>query len=697
MRIIAALHERGRAAYLSHLDMQRTLQRALRRADMPLLYSQGFNPHPLMAFAGALSTGFESEREWFDVRLEGDIGPQDFEARLNAVLPEGMSVSHAMEAPEDLSTLTGRLAAARYTLWVRPERACTAAEVGSALDTLLHSEELMVQKRTKSGAMVPQNIRPQLYEARLTGEDGGSFTLDVLGERARKRLSTCCSIFWGQRALSDAGGRRCTSTKCRDYPALGKENMNKEILVDANKFAIRVAVVEDGTPVELYVEQNGTERLVGNIYLGKVQNVLPGMQAAFVDIGLEKNAFLYAGDVFFPGDQYDELEQLPETRKIGDLLKPGQNVLVQVAKDPVGTKGARVTTHITLAGRSLVLMPTVDYVGVSRRIEKEEERGRLRKILNEIKPKNKGVIVRTASAGKTKEAFQEDLESLLTLYEDIEKKSKKTKAPALMHAEQSLLFRTVRDLLMKDVDRVFVNDQAAFEKLKEIADVMAPKLKPRILYKDSEALFERYDTEAKIENALSRQVWLKSGGYLVIDRAEALTVIDVNTGKYVGKDNLEKTITNTNCEAAREIAVQLRLRDIGGIVIIDFIDMDKEADRQKVLQTLKDAMRDDHTRSHVFGFTHLGLVELTRKKTGRSIGDTLKVTCPYCQGEAKVSPDVAAAMEELMKKDGELFPEAKDADFYVKANPDMHMEKFTVKPLPDKRVAEAKKSCRIMH
>ena len=229
-----------------------------------------------------------------------------------------------------------------------------------------------------------------------------------------------------------------------------------------------------------------------------------------------------------------------------------------------------------------------------------------------------------------------NLDSLLTLYEDIEKKSKKTKAPALMHAEQSLLFRTVRDLLMKDVDRVFVNDQEAFEKLKEIADVMAPKLKPRILYKDSEALFDRYDTEAKIENALSRQVWLKSGGYLVIDRAEALTVIDVNTGKYVGKDNLEKTITNTNCEAAREIAIQLRLRDIGGIVIIDFIDMDKEADRQKVLTTLKDAMKDDHTRSHVFGFTHLGLVELTRKKTGRSIGDTLKVTCPYCQGEAKV-------------------------------------------------------------
>ena len=502
--------------------------------------------------------------------------------------------------------------------------------------------------------------------------------------------------------------------------------MNKEILVDANKFSTRVAVVEDGVPVELYVEQEGSERLVGNIYLGKVQNVLPGMQAAFVDIGLERNAFLYAGDVFFPGDQYDELEQLPESRKITDLLKPGQTVLVQVAKDPIGTKGARVTTHITLAGRSLVLMPTVDYVGVSRRIEKDEERARLRKILNEIKPKNKGVIVRTASAGKTKEAFEEDLESLLLLYADIDKKAKKTKPPKLMHAEQSLLFRTVRDLLMKDVDRVFVNDQAAYDKLREIADVMAPKLKARILFKDSEALFDRYDTEGKIENALARKVWLKSGGYLVIDRAEAMTIIDVNTGKYVGKDNLEKTITAANCEAAREIAVQLRLRDIGGIVIIDFIDMEREADRHLVLQTLKDSMKDDHTRSHVCGFTHLGLVELTRKKTGRSIGDTVKITCPYCDGEAKVlspysvfsrlrkqtlqilkgnktrrmyievHPEVFKAMEALLKKEGALFPEAPDASFYVKTNETLHMEKYVTRPLPDKKVQEAKKSCRIM-
>ena len=503
--------------------------------------------------------------------------------------------------------------------------------------------------------------------------------------------------------------------------------MNKEILVDANAFNTRVAVVEDGTPVELYVEQEGSERLVGNIYLGKVQNVLPGMQAAFVDIGLEKNAFLYAGDVFTPGDAYDELEKIPETRKIGDMLKPGQSVIVQVAKDPIGTKGARVTTHITLAGRSLVLMPTVEYVGVSRRIEKEEERTRLRKLVKELKPDGMGIIVRTASAGRTKEAFVEEIDSLKLLYEDILKKSKTMRAPKMLHEEQSLLFRTVRDLLMRDVDRLFVNDINAYNELRDIASVMAPKLKARILFKDSEALFERCDAESTIERALSRKVWLKSGGYLIIDRAEALTVIDVNTGKFVGKDNLEKTITATNCEAATEIALQLRLRDIGGIVVIDFIDMEKESNRQLVLQTLKNAMHDDHTRSHVFGFTRLGLVELTRKKTGRSIGDTLKINCPCCDGEGKVlaphtvfnklrkqtlqilkgskirrmyievSPDVKAVMEQLEKRNGTLFPEVEDATFYVRGNDSIHPEKYVVRPLPDKKLAEAKRVCTVLH
>ena len=505
--------------------------------------------------------------------------------------------------------------------------------------------------------------------------------------------------------------------------------MNKEILVDANGFSTRVAVVEDGAPVELYVEQEGAQRLVGNIYNGKVQNVLPGMQAAFIDIGLERNAFLYAGDIVMPDDADEEIERekIRSMRSIRDMLKPGQTIMVQVAKDPVGTKGARVTTHITLAGRSLVLMPTMDYVGVSRRIDKEEERTRLRRILTDIKPDNMGVIVRTASAGKSREAFVEDLESLKLLYEDIQKRARKQKAPSLLHAEQSLLFRTVRDLLMRDVDRVFVNDAGALERLREIADVMAPKLKPRILLKQSEALFDRYDTEGKIDKALARKVWIKNGSYIIIDRTEALTCIDVNTGKFVGKDNLEKTITATNCEAAREIARQLRLRDIGGIIIIDFIDMERESNRSMVLNTLKTALKDDHTRSHVFGFTHLGLVEMTRKKTGRSLGDTLQTLCPYCAGDAhvlspesvmakvrkqtlqvlkgsenkrmliEVHPDVLRAMEQAEKEHGSVFPPEAGGTYYVRTNDALHIEKYSVRPLAERRVAEAKKDCNIVH
>ena len=503
--------------------------------------------------------------------------------------------------------------------------------------------------------------------------------------------------------------------------------MNKEILVDASGISIRVAVVENGSPVELYVEQEGTERLVGNIYNGRVRNVLPGMQAAFVDIGLEKNAFLYAGDIVTGDDDEEEIRQISENRNIKDIVKPGQTIMVQVAKDPVGTKGARVTTHITLAGRSLVLMPTVDYVGVSRRIDKEEERVRLRRILNDIKPKDMGIIVRTASAGKTRETFEEDVESMQGLYREILKRAEKSKAPALLHAEQSLLYRIVRDLLMKDVDRVFVNDKKTYEELRDLADVMAPKLKARILLKESEALFDRYDTESKIEKSLTRKVWLKNGGYLIIDRTEALTVIDVNTGKFVGKDNLERTITETNRQAAEEIARQLRLRDIGGIIVIDFIDMEKESNRQAVLNTLKNTLKEDHTRSHVFGFTHLGLVEMTRKKTGRSIGDTLQIVCPYCEGDARVlspesvvsrvrkqtlqvlkgssnkrmlievHPDVADAMTRIEEVRGSIFPADAGGTYYVKPNPSLHIEKFSVRPLADKRMNEAKKDFRVVH
>ena len=502
--------------------------------------------------------------------------------------------------------------------------------------------------------------------------------------------------------------------------------MNKEILVDANGFSTRVAVVENGVPTELYVEQEATKRLVGNIYNGLVRNVLPGMQAAFVDIGLEKNAFLYAGDIVSLEDADAQPDTQPESRNIIDLLKPGQTIVVQVAKDPVGTKGARVTTHLTLAGRSLVLMPTMDFTGVSRRIDSEDERNRIRKILADLKPQNIGVIARTASAGRSRESFAEDMNGLMNLYHEIEKRAEKRKAPALLLEEQSLLMRVIRDLLMKDVDRVFVNDEQTFQRLRSMAEITVPKLKQRILLKQSEALFDRYETESQIDKALERKVWLKSGGYLIIDRTEALTCIDVNTGKYVGRDDLEKTITATNCEAAQEIAHQLRLRDVGGIIIIDFIDMEREENRNSVLNTLRNALKADHTRSHVFGFTHLGLVEMTRKKTGRNLMDTLQMPCPYCNGDAHVlypetvmgkirkqvvqvvkgsnnkqilietHPDVLEAMEKAQKKHGNVFQPALGGTYFVHPNAQLHMEKYSIHPVSEKKLSEIRKECKII-
>jgi ribonuclease G len=370
----------------------------------------------------------------------------------------------------------------------------------------------------------------------------------------------------------------------------------------------------------------------------------------------------------------------------------------------------------------------MDYVGVSKRIESEVERKKMREVALSIKPTGMGVIVRTAASGMDAQAaLKEDLDGLMALYTDIQKRAARRSPPALLHAEQALLIRVVRDVLMRDVDRVFVNDANTYDNLRAITERMAPKLTPRVLYKAGEALFDRYGTEGKIETALSRKVWLKSGGYLIIDRTEALTVIDVNSGRFVGKDNLERTITITNTEAAQEIAKQLRLRDIGGIIIVDFIDMDKEKNRYLVLQTMKEALRADHTHSRVFGFTQLGLMEITRKKTGRSIGDTLKQTCTHCEGEAKIAtpltvfghlrkqslqilkgnqckrlyieahPRVVNSMEELFKTHGALFPEVLDCVIFACENESLHEEKFFVKTVPLKKIQEYKRNCKIMH
>jgi ribonuclease G len=439
----------------------------------------------------------------------------------------------------------------------------------------------------------------------------------------------------------------------------GKRMMGvgKQIVVDIRYDQTRVAVLEDGDLVEFYMEDDEKQGLVGNIYRGRVVNVLPGMQAAFVDIGLEKNAFLYAGDINADNTVFDFGEKnngkVIKEISLRDIIREGQEITVQILKEPMGTKGARVTTHITLPGRYVVLMPTLNYVGVSRRIEDEEERQRLRRIAEAIKPENMGIIVRTAARGKQPEDLMPDIEVLCRLWEGIKEREKQGEVPRLLHKDESLLYRTVRDIFCSDVDRLIINDYHHYQKVIELLKAISPSLVDRVEYADAQRnLFEIYGIEAKIEKAIQKKVWLKSGGYIVIDVTEALTVIDVNTGKFVGKASLEDTAFRTNLEAAEEIAHQIRLRDIGGIIIIDFIDMAEEEHKKKVLEVLEQALKKDRTKTNLVGLTGLGLVELTRKKVRPRLSTAFLKPCPYCNGTGRVYSEamVIAKIEKELER-----------------------------------------------
>lgn len=416
--------------------------------------------------------------------------------------------------------------------------------------------------------------------------------------------------------------------------------MRKQLITDIGLNESRVALVEDGELAEIYVERPDIDRLVGNIYRGKVSSVLPGMQAAFVDIGYEKNAFLYAGDIIAKKEYSEEVDDHPHDAKgwnIADLVNVGQELTVQVIKEPMGSKGPRVTTNITLPGRHLVLLPDADYTGVSRRIEDEEERAKLKRIAENLKPEGMGLIVRTASEGMEEEDFKDDLSFLLKLWKNIKSKEKSGPVPRCIHKDLSLVYRMVRDLFTKDIDKFIINDRSHYERILELVDIVSPNLKRRVEYfaKDAD-IFGYYQLDSKLARALSRKVWLKCGGYVIIDRTEALTVIDVNTGKYVGRSNLEDTVLKTNMEAADEIARQLRLRDIGGIIIIDFIDMHDRDHPQMVLDRLKQALKKDRTKSIVVGMTGLGLIEMTRKKVRQDLSSIMLVECPYCEGTGRL-------------------------------------------------------------
>ncbi len=442
--------------------------------------------------------------------------------------------------------------------------------------------------------------------------------------------------------------------------------MSAEILINVRPHETRVAYVDSGVLTDLKIERKTSPTLVGAIHRGTVLRVLPGMQAAFVDIGLEKAAFLYVGDIredldsdSYPLSDLDREEPLSETiydeeglpqkndnkTPIQDLLKEGQPILVQVAKDPLGTKGARLTTHISLPGRFIVYLPTIRHLGISRRIENEEERERLKDLVQKINPTG-GVIVRTAGEGATAENLRSDIEYLDRLSKEILKNYEKKKTPGQIHQEMDVELRALRDLMSEAVTSVWVDDVEVHKKVTKFVSQLMPKYKQNIiLYEEPKPLFDLYNVELEISRSVDRKIWLKSGGYIVIDEAEALVVIDVNTGRFVGKKDLEDTILKTNLESVKEIAHQLRIRNCGGIIIIDFIDMEKDSHREKIIEALKEEIIKDRAKVNVLSMSSLGLVEMTRKRIRPSLIKILCEPCSYCDGKGYIKRKSTVANE----------------------------------------------------
>jgi ribonuclease E len=405
------------------------------------------------------------------------------------------------------------------------------------------------------------------------------------------------------------------------------ETARKQMLVRSSPHQTQIVVLEGPVLVEHYVARSDQKSLVNNVYMGKVRNVLPGMEAAFVDFGEGKNGVLYAGDI-----NYDDFEIEGKKKRIEMALRPGDSVLVQVVKDAMGHKGARLTNQISLAGRYLVLSPDADVRGISRRLT-DDERRRLREIVGELRPKGMGVIVRTAAEGASRDDIAADIERLLEIWKDIESRRDNVTAPALLYSEPPLVLRVIRENFTKDFRRLMIDDNETYNSVLKYLEGTEADLKDKVqLYKDELSIFERFHVEDQLRKALDRKVWLPSGGHIVIDRTEALTVIDVNTGKFVGRSNLEDTVLQNNLEAAEEIARQLRLRDIGGIIVIDFIDMEILKNQEQVLLRFREHLAKDKMRTQVFDVSNLGLVEMTRKNVSAGLLESFSEVCPTCAG-----------------------------------------------------------------
>jgi ribonuclease E len=420
----------------------------------------------------------------------------------------------------------------------------------------------------------------------------------------------------------------------------GKAVGRYQICVHVRPEMTQIALLEGRTLVEHYVSRaaDDTTQIDGNIYRGRVQNVLPGMEAAFIDIGTPKNAVLYRGDVRY---DRDDVEGAPSGRepRIEQVLRPGQMILCQVTKNPIGAKGARLTQEVSLPGRFVVLVPDSSANGISKRLD-DAERKRLRRIVDSVRPVGHGLIVRTAAAGASAEELRADVERLVGQWEEIAAQSARGQGPALLYREPASAVRVIREELNSEYRAVVIDDRALYEEVRAYVGAVNPELADRVEYYDPEAealpIFERFHVHEQLHKALDRKVYLPSGGSLVIDRTEALTVIDVNTGKNVGSTNLEETVFRNNLEAADEVARQLRLRDIGGIIVIDFIDMEVRENRDKVASALRAALARDKTRTQVFDISELGLVEMTRKRVSEGLIETLSTTCTVCEGRGIV-------------------------------------------------------------
>ena len=435
--------------------------------------------------------------------------------------------------------------------------------------------------------------------------------------------------------------------------------MQKELLVSTSDRETRVALLEDGHVAEVQIERRRQRGVVGNIYKGRVTRVLPGMQSAFVDVGLEKDAFLYVADVGEEVEDFDRFGGGPEVvdvapapapaeggseaetarplPSIDELLREGQELVVQVIKDTIANKGVRITTHVTLPGRTLVYMPTIDHIGISRRIENEDERVRLKEILEGFHKGPGGYIVRTAGEGRSAEDLNADRRYLIKLWEQIRRKGERSGAPALLHRDIDLTLRAARDIFGSDFATLWVDDDEDYQRIVEFLDQVQPALASKVkLYVKSRPLFEEYGIDSEIENALKSKVWLKSGGYIVINQTEALVAIDVNTGKFVGSKRLEETVMKTNVEAVQEIVRQIRLRDLGGLLVVDFIDMEEEGNRNILVEALETELKKDRSKNRMLPVSEFGLVEITRKRQRQSLERALTMPCPYCSGVGRI-------------------------------------------------------------